>query len=268
MTIHVPPSYDPSRPAPLLIVLHGYSSSGPEHDAYFHLGDAAARRGFIYAYPDGTVDSAGNRFWNATDACCDFDRSGVSDVDYLGSVIAAVRSTLAVDPKRIDLIGHSNGGFMSYRMACDQADLIAAIVSLAGETFANAADCRPSAPVAVLQIQGTADDVVAFAGGTIVGIGAPGGRMAPYPGVENTVSNWVTYDGCTAVPSTLAQRVDVDADLSDGSQPAEAVVTRWATCRPGGAVELWTIPGGGHGPNISSSFPDAVLDFLAAHPKP
>ena len=49
MTIHVPPSYDPSRPAPLLIVLHGYSSSGPEHDAYFHLGDAAARRGFIYA---------------------------------------------------------------------------------------------------------------------------------------------------------------------------------------------------------------------------
>jgi polyhydroxybutyrate depolymerase len=153
-------------------------------------------------------------------------------------------------------------------MACDRADLIAAIVSLAGETFANAADCRPSAPVAVLEIQGTADDVVTFTGGTIEGIGAPGGRMAPYPGAEKTVSNWVTYDGCAAVPSTVAQRVDVDADLSDGSQPAEAVVTRWVACRPGGAVELWTIPGGGHGPNISSAFPDAVLDFMAAHPKP
>jgi polyhydroxybutyrate depolymerase len=268
VTIHVPPSYDPSRPAPLLIVLHGYSSSGPEHDAYFHLGDAAAQRGFIYAYPDGTIDSAGNRFWNATDACCDFDRSGVADAEYLVGVIAAVRSTLAVDPKRIDLIGHSNGGFMSYRMACEDAGLIGAIVSLAGETFANSADCRPSAPVAILQIQGTADDVVAFKGGTIQGIGAPGAGMGPYPGAEKTVSNWATYDGCAGKPSTLAQRVDVDADLGDGSQPAEAVVKRWAACRPGGAVELWTLPGGSHVPNISSAFPDAVLDFLAAHPKP
>jgi polyhydroxybutyrate depolymerase len=267
VTIHVPPSYDPTRPAPLLILLHGYGSSGPEHDAYFHLGDVAERRGFIYADPDGTVDSAGNRFWNATDACCDFDRSRV-DADYLVGVIAAVRSSLAVDPRRIDLIGHSNGGFMSYRMACDHADLIAAIVSLAGETFANPGDCRPSAPLAVLQIQGTADDVVAFDGGTIEGIGAPGRRMAPYPGAEKTVAAWATYDGCAAMPSTMAQRVDVDADISDGSQPAEAIVKRWAACRPGGAVELWTIPGGSHAPTISSSFPDAALDFLAAHPKP
>lgn len=267
VTIRVPASYDPSRPAPLLLLLHGYGSSGLDHDGYLHLGDAALQRGFIYAYPDGTVDSAGNRFWNATDACCDFDRSGVSDVDYLAGVITAVRSSLAVDAKQVDLIGHSNGGFMSYGMACAHPELIAAIVSLAGATFADPADCRPNAPVAILQIQGTADDVVAFDGGTLEDIGAPGAGMASYPGAMKTVTTWATNDGCSATPTVLPERIDVDADLADGG-PAETQVTRWAACRPGGAVELWTIPGGGHGPTLSRSFPDAALDFLAAHPKP
>jgi polyhydroxybutyrate depolymerase len=266
--IHVPATYDPSRPAPLLILLHGYGSNGQDHDAYFHLGDVAERRGFIYAYPNGTMDNSGNRYWNATDACCDFDRSGVDDVAYLAGVITAAQTSLKIDPKRIYLVGHSNGGFMSYRMACARADLIAAIVSLAGASFANSAACRPSAPVAILQVHGLADDVVAYDGGTLEGVGPPDARMDSYPGAEKSVAAWATYDGCEAAPTTVGQRVDVDADLTAGGQPAESQVKRWAGCKPGGAVELWTIPGGGHEPNISSAFPDEILDFLAAHPKP
>ena len=167
VTVHVPATYDATHPAPLLILLHGYSTSGREHDAYFKLGPAADARGFVYAYPDGTMDSQGNRFWNATDACCDFDRTGVDDVAYLTSVIADIRAKLAIDPKRIDLLGHSNGGFMAYRMACDDADLVAAIVSLAGATFANPADCAPSAPVSVVEIHGTADETIHYAGGAL-----------------------------------------------------------------------------------------------------
>jgi polyhydroxybutyrate depolymerase len=119
VTVHVPKAHDAGRPAPLLIVLHGYGSSGREHEAYFHLGDAAGRRGMISAYPDGTKDSTGSQFWNATDACCDFDQSGVDDSTYLVGVVAAIKAHIALDPKRIFLIGHSNGGFMTYRMACD-----------------------------------------------------------------------------------------------------------------------------------------------------
>ena len=75
VTVQVPLSHDESRPAPLLIVLHGYGSTGRDHERYFHLGDALERRGMISAYPDGTKDTAGNWFWNGTDACCDIQRA-------------------------------------------------------------------------------------------------------------------------------------------------------------------------------------------------
>ena len=91
--------------------------------------------------------------------------------------------------------------------------------------------------------------------------------MAPYPGAETSVATWATYDGCAAA-SVVDEHVDVDADLGTAAEPAEATVTRWSGCRPGGAAELWTMPGGGHVPKISRAFPDAVLDFFEAHPKP
>ena len=260
MTVRVPPSSDKGHPAPLLIVLHGYTGSGSGQEAYFGVQHEAERRGFVTAYPDGTVDSRGNRFWNATDACCNFDRSNIDDVGYIDGVITAIEGAVTVDPQRIYVVGHSNGGFMSYRLACTRADRIAAIVSLAGATFATSADCRPTNPVAVLQIHGTADDTIAFTGGSIEG--------NAYPGAEETVATWARYDGCADAASSVAQRVDVDAGLNDAGQPAETTVKRWSGCKPGGAVELWTIPGGSHVPTISNAFGAAVFDFLEAHPKP
>ena len=267
VTVHVPATGDPDRPAPLLIVLHGYGSSGREHEEYFHLGAAAAGRGVVTAYPDGTIDRNGNRFWNATDACCDFDRSAPADEAYLMSVIRAIEARRPVDPKRIAFLGHSNGGFMSHRMACTHADRIAAIVSLAGASFARAADCAPSSAVAVVQIHGTLDDIVRFTGGTLQGFGS-GAPMAAYPGAERTAGSWATSDGCEPSPTVADRRVDVDAALDADGAPAEATITRWSGCDPGGAVELWTMPRGSHDPAISAAFPDAVLDFLEAHPKP
>ena len=150
-------------------------------------------------------------------------------------------------------------------MACKHADTIAAIISLAGATFAKPADCAPTAPVAVLEIHGTADDTILFEGGT-VDLG-PGQSMGPYPGAEASVATWAKYDGC-ATSSVVDEHVDVDADVSVDSSPAESTVTRWTGCRPGGAAELWTMAGAGHGPDISDAFPAAALDFFEAHPKP
>ncbi|WP_328323682.1 prolyl oligopeptidase family serine peptidase [Kribbella sp. NBC_00382] len=261
VTVHVPRSFDPGRPAPLLIVLHGYGSSGREHEAYFRLRDAAERRGMITAYPDGTTDSTGSQYWNATDACCGFDQSGVDDSGYLLGVVAAIKAHGAVDPQRIFLIGHSNGGFMTYRMACDHAEVVAAIISLAAATFAHDADCHPSEEVSVVEIHATADKVIAFSGGSISG-------AAAYPGALETVKTWARYDGCGPAGSKSPKRVDVDADLSVAGDRSEATIETWSGCGHGAVVELWTMPGGVHAPTISTAFPDAALDFLLAHPKP
>jgi polyhydroxybutyrate depolymerase len=265
VTVHVPASYDPSRPAPLLILLHGYGSSGDEQDAYMHLGPAAEAHGVVYAHPDGTKDSEGNRFWSATDACCDFGRTGVNDVAYLTSVIKDIQAKLNIDAKRIDLLGHSNGGFMAYRMACADADQVAAIVSLAGASFANPADCAPSVPVSIAHIHGTADDTIKFEGGTIDVGSRP---MSNYPGAEATTKAWATYDGCPGDPSDLPTKVDIDSALAAGSDPAETSIAEWADCKSGASVQLWTIAGGSHVPTISSTFAETALTFLLDHPKP
>jgi polyhydroxybutyrate depolymerase len=265
VTVRVPPGYASGKPAPLLVLLHGYGGSGKDIEDELHLGAAAAQRGYLSVAPDGTLDSTVSRFWNATDACCDFEGAGVDDATYLENVIKEVEATFTVDPKRIDVVGHSNGAFMSYAMACTHADTIAAIVSLAGATFKDPKACAPKNPVAVLQIHGTTDDTIDFDGGAISLAG--GHSMGAYPGARATVATWAKYDGCTT-SAVVDEHVDVDATLGTAAAPAEATVTRWSGCKPGGAVELWTVPGGNHTPTVSAAFPGAVLDFLEAHPKP
>ena len=72
IALHVPQSYDPDKRMPLVVLLHGYGGSGGIQEAYFRLAPLAEELGFLYAYPDGEVDLDGNRFWNATEACCAF----------------------------------------------------------------------------------------------------------------------------------------------------------------------------------------------------
>ena len=144
VTVHVPPSYDPDVPMPLVMLLHGLNPWGGQGlEDYWQFTPLADQFGFLYLYPDGTVDSGGNRFWNATDACCDFDGTGVDDSGYLRDLMDEIELQLNVDPRRVYVGGHSNGGFMSYRMACDHAETIAAIMSLAGATFYDPANCTP-----------------------------------------------------------------------------------------------------------------------------
>ena len=259
--VYLPVDHDPAVPAPLLIVLHGYTASGALVDEFFGLRRLAADNGVLYAFPDGSTDSQGVRFWNASLACCDFERSGAEDAAYLAGLVEETGQHVAVDDSRIYFAGHSNGGFMSYRMACDHADLVAAIVSLAGSTPADA-ECRPSEPVAVLHVHGTADRVVPFEGRGTLGAGLFGARR--------TVEAWAGYNRCALEPSESVARLDLDrrVDGSDG-EPADTSVEVYADgCEPGGRVELWTIEDGGHVPRLTDEFGEAVIEFLLANPKP
>jgi polyhydroxybutyrate depolymerase len=224
------------------------------------LGEAAGRRGVVWAYPDGSRNERGVRFWNATDACCGFG-SAVDDVAYLTDLIDEIAARTRIDPARIYVAGHSNGGFMSHRMACDRADKVTAIASISGVTFADPARCAPMAPVAVLQVHGTLDDSVSFEGGVLR---VPGLTDASYPGAAETASLWLGFDGCDPALGETTRLIDAAVDIDGSDGPAETTVATSTGCDPGGAVELWTMHGVGHVPTFSDAFPEAVLDFLLA----
>ncbi len=254
VTVHVPPGLDPAKPAPLVILLHGFGASGLVQELVFRLEPEADKRGFLYAHPDGTIDTDSKRFWNATNACCDFGDTKVDDVAYLSALVKEISEKHAVDPKRVFFTGHSNGGFMSHRLACDKPDLIAAVASLAGSTFLDPAQCTAAKPVSVLQIHGTKDDSVLYEGEEINGVG--------YPSAAETTAIWAGKNGCNAMAETAAP-IDIDAVL-DGN---ETVVTRHGNCKPGGAAELWTMQGATHIPGLGPNFAPALVDWLFAHPK-
>jgi polyhydroxybutyrate depolymerase len=250
----VPSGYDPAEPAPLVILLHGYSAGGALQELLFGLRPLAEQHGALYAYPDGTVDEGGKRFWNATDGCCDFYDTGVDDSGYLRGLVEEIQSAYNVDPRRIAFTGHSNGGFMAYRMACDHSDLVAAIGGLAGAMFDNPADCGALEPVHVLHIHGSADDSVPYEGST-------GDRN--YPGAVESVEYWAAHNGCNPTATAGAA-----LDLESGLPGNETTVARYEDCEPGGSAELWTIEGGAHLPAIGAEFRTRLVEFLLDHPKP
>jgi polyhydroxybutyrate depolymerase len=251
--------YDGGSEVPLLLLLHGYGGSGVIQDAYFNASALAQSQNFILAAPDGTLDSTNRRFWNVTDACCDWFKVGVDDVKYLSAIIDELRFGYRIDPKRIWVVGHSNGGFMAHRMGCDRADKIAGIVSLAGAQNNDASKCQPSAPVAALQVHGSADTVVLYDGGFLQLAGTGG----PYPSAPTTARIWADQNGCETVRSDAGAAMDVVSDIAGNETRREL----FANC-DGGASELWTIQGGPHVPTFNITWGPRVLQFLNAHPKP
>ncbi|MET7419980.1 alpha/beta fold hydrolase [Dactylosporangium sp. NPDC005555] len=251
--LRLPTSYADGTKMPLVVLLHGYGSDAAEAGRYFGLTAEADRRGFLLAMPDGTRNGRGQRFWNATSACCDFARSGTDDSGYLRQLIDVVKAAHPVDAGRVYLIGHSNGGFMAYRMACEHADTVTAIVSLAGAVADDAAECAPSRPVGILQIHGTADGTIRYDGGM------NGGQ--PYPSAAVGVERWRRYNGCSDQVAPPTAPLDLDSSLPG----AETTVTAYrAGCRAGGQVTLWSIPDGGHVPALSPTFAATVVDHLLA----
>jgi len=254
--LYIPEGYDPETPAPLIVLLHGYAATGLLQEFYLRLRPLADELGFLYAYPDGTTDRVGLHFWNATDACCDEFGSEVDDSTYLKSLIRQIRSQCNVDKRRIGLIGHSNGGFMAYRMACDHARLISAVASFAGATYDDPDDCAPAEPVHVLQVHGTADDRILYEGGRIFG--------TRYPGAEETTEIWADYNGCAIEPEDQPQRMN---SVRNVAGPETVLTTVGARCEEGGSSELWTIRRGPHIPLITSEFREALAGWVVEHPK-
>jgi len=254
--LKVPAAYGGGQPAPLVVLLHGYTANGDTQAAYFRMNQQADKAGFLLATPNGTRDLMGNRFWNGTDACCDFFRSGVDDVGYIDAVIDEIAAKYPVDPARVFVVGHSNGAFMAHRYACDRSERVAAIVTLAGMQWKDQSHCSPSSAVSVLQVHGRNDDTVKYDGGTM-----PNG--ASYPGAIETVDDWAKQNGCTGSLAATGRRVDIEGGLAGDETVEEA----YGGCPSGTDLQLWTIERGRHVPNFNGYWAEAIWAFMANHPK-
>ena len=239
--VFVPRDYTAEQEWPLAILLHGYGASAFLQRGYLNVPPLVDELGFILITPDGLVDDRGSQFWNAFPECCDRSGTEVDDVGYLTGLIDEAEERYTIDRERIYFFGHSNGGFMSYRMACELGDRVAGIASLAGAMTSSTELCDDTGPVHVLQIHGTEDDSVA------------------YSAAEPSAAFWADRNGCES-PSALDDR-DLIVRSGDDTE-----VLGW-DCPDDAQVELWTIVNGGHLPAINQDFSRQMLSWLIERPR-
>jgi polyhydroxybutyrate depolymerase len=243
--VRVPKDYDGSTPLPLVIMVHGYGATGQLQDQFFPVSGQIDGKRFLYALPNGTPDANGKRFWNATEACCDNGRIGIDDVAFFRALVEDIGRRYPTKPGHIFLIGHSNGAFMSLRLACEASDLFSGVVAVAGSTFKDATRCQPGQAVPILLSHGDRDSSVPIEG-----------RPDRFPGAKETGARYARRNGCTGTW--------VDGERLDllGGSDAETQQSSIEGCTKQGSVELWTHEKVGHLPLYDTRWTARVIDWL------
>jgi polyhydroxybutyrate depolymerase len=224
--LHVPAGVD--HPSGLVVNLHAAGATGRDQAALTHYYSVADAHGFVAVHPDG-VDFS----WADGRGASLPDRQGVDDVGFIAALVGKLVAEYGIDPGRVFVTGLSAGAFMANRLACDRADLFAAIAPVAG-TLGTIVGCSPSRPVSVLATHGTADPVVPYGGGTMTGRGGTSDVQA----APAMVQRWQQIDRCQNTPSQ-------DALPNNGDGTGTQRLT-YSPCAAGTAVEFMRIDGGGH----------------------
>ena len=249
-TLTMPGGHDYERPLPLVVALHGYSSSGSFNAWWMSLYDSVHENEHLLLTPDGSMNNIGMRYWNATDACCNLFNTQVDDVTFLESLIVQAVQNYGADPEGVVLIGHSNGAFMSHRMACERGEIIESIVSLNGATwddFSN--NCPDTGRPNILHVHGTADSTIQYDGGSMFG--------GTYPSAPQTTAYWADRSGCDASWTNLGS---IDLINSDGV--AETDNLEHLNCTDENRVAHWRINNASHAPFLNDEkWPSETLGW-------
>lgn len=237
--VHAPAG---GAPVGLVLNLHGAGQTGGQQAALTGYDAVADQYGFVVAYPDG-IDLS----WADGRGASVPDRQGIDDVGFLAALIDRLSVEYGIPAGRVFVTGMSAGAFMANRLACDRADLISAIAPVSG-TLGMGVPCAPSRAVSVLQIHGTADQVVPYSGGGMIGRGGAS-EIVSAPALTGL---WAAVDRCASPPTP---------------SPAEVPRLVAAGCVGGTEVVLVSINGGGHiwpaDQAINAS--QASAQFFAAH---
>jgi polyhydroxybutyrate depolymerase len=244
-----------TKPAPLVIVLHGNTQTGADMAARTSWPDMARREGFGVVFPNGL-----NRAWADlrpnTKRAGRAPPEGTDDVGFIVALIEKFVSDGAADPRRIYVTGLSNGGAMTMTMICAHADLFAAAATvIINLTDDMAASCHPAKQVPMLMINGTADPLIPYQGGR----GTSRFAVPGFWSTQQTFDFWRRVNGCDAQDAAT-----VELDHRDPSDPT--TVTRISShCPRGHDVVLYRVNGGGHrmpGNSSDARFPRIVNMLL------
>jgi polyhydroxybutyrate depolymerase len=247
-------------PVPLLFALHGgtVDKSTMQFGAALEYRAIADEEGVLVVYPNGTSPTTGlsgptGAFnWNDCRADAGSSATTADDVGFIGALIDWAAGTFAIDLERVYATGASNGGLMSYRLAFELSDRIAAVGAVIANLPANS-ECSPAPahPVAVLTMNGTADAFMPFGGGMILG------NTGTVLSAQQTIDFWRTFVGAGPTPT----HVDFpDVDPADGGTVALDV---WCGGTGGTAYAFHTVAGGGHNmPSIAYPLSPALIGLL------
>ncbi len=232
--VHVPASYKPAMPTPLLVALHGGGGNMDYQakDAYYGQIAKSESEGFVAVFPNGYSKLKSGKFatWNAGNCCGGARDENVDDVGFIRKVVANVTHQLNIDRNRIYATGMSNGGMMAYRLACDMSDVFKAVAPVAGTD--NTYHCSPRNPVSVLHIHARDDSHVLFNGGA--GPDTPDkSKVANFTSVPDTVSKWARLNGCAATPRRILDTAGAYCEV-------------YSPCKDKAEVQLCVTETGGH----------------------
>ena len=222
---YVPSIYQPSQPTPLIFNLHGRTSTAWQQMWYGDFRDIADTANFIIVHPQGLLDNTGVTHWN-------LGQSNIDDIGFLNSLYSHLVSNYNINLDQVYLTGMSNGGYMSYYLACNMNDKIAAIASVTGAMGSfTQLNCNPNHPTPVMEIHGTADFTV------------------PFNDIINGIEYWRDYNNCNLIADTALMP---DLNFGDLSTVKHIVYNNGDN---GVTTELFKVINGGHtwpGSNIST----------------
>jgi polyhydroxybutyrate depolymerase len=269
--IHLPPTYDGTKATPVVLHFPAYTALPVLEAGYTDMNTTADRAGFVVVYPSGRVEGTQETPYFNAGACCGDATRPRDDIAFVRAMLADLGKNLCVDADRIYATGFSNGGMMSYRLACELSDQIAAFAPVSGASLLE--PCMPKRPPPLLVFHGTGDPSVPWGGGLANPIVAKLPQPVSVPAVPQTIESWRARNRCSPARRTTYARGDVRCEAA-------------TACAGDGVVELCTIEGGGHtwpgapslGPldlattvlfgkethDISAN--DHMWDFFHAHP--